>query len=715
MASRTRSTRGRIRPQKRVSYKEDDSSLDLSEEETEKTSEDSSFDSDSIVCARSQPPLSREALATHASSRAVRSGTKTRRKNSSCRDIRSMPRKKPIANVVSETSVENLDPVLRFGGKVPRWQNLPYHILLQIFHHVCLPLIFDYYLHSESVTWLLQTSRLCRSFMEPALSVFYYYTPISRDNVPRLIAHLASQTEGSALNYRAKVKYLDIDADCTTSNIAELVALTPQLRGLRVHYIGDQISWHRTVSRGRKFKGVYPQSIFQSLQTHHITLQEWIWNSLFMSNKPLVTRLTDIHSSYPFQSLQSLTFINFDGSTYGKEEIAKAINTLPQLKRLSFKSSLLVNQKLLLLLPNQLESIELINCPSISSEIMSLFLTSHGKNIRQLVLDHNRSLNLSFLVELAITCPRVEYLGINLRFYNQHVAYQDTRPKFKSLLYLNETPTWPASLQHLELFHLRKWSIEIADMFFTSLVDSAASLSNLRRLEIKASLEESGWRDRIMFRDKWVARLKEVFLRVSPPPKPHFYSIGAFYKHKHRLMYSDTAVPNTNVTSPGLAFHTRKDQKPSKRFCHIEINPDARNRYDNGSNNESKSTQAGNRRSKRIKLQADSHQQPPPRKSVASRRQTRRKKRSEDSSASEDSAIDDTVEKDSDDEKTSGRDDDERDFHIQGMCDVVNILIDNLRPTEDHFNENDFLDKEVSGDEDWNGDESHITEGRYAW
>lgn len=706
MASRTRSTRGRIRSQKRVSYKEDDSSPDLSEEETEKTSEDSSFDSDSIdVGVRSQPPLSREKLVSHASSHAARSGTKTRRKTPSSRDIRPLPRKKSTAKVVSKTTVENLDPVLRLGGKVPRWQDLPYHILLQTFHYACLPLVFDCYLHSGSVAWLLQTSRLCRSFMEPALSVFYYYSPISRDNVPRLIAHLASQTEDSALNYRAKVRYLDMDADCTAANIAELISLTPQLRGLRVHYIGDQIPWRRAVSTGLKFKGVYPQSIFQSLQTHHIMLQDWIWNSVLMNNKPLLPTLTDIHSSYPFQSLQSLAFINFNGLNYGEEEIAKAINTLPQLKRLSFKTSLLVDKKLLLLLPNQLESIELISCPSINSEIISLFLTSHGKNIRQLILNHNSSLNLSFLTELAVTCPRVEYLGINLR----------TRPKFESLLFLNETPAWPASLQHLELFHLRKWSMEIANMFLTSLVDSAASLSNLRRLEIKASLGESGWRDRVMFRDKWIARLKEVFLRVSPPPTPHSYSIDAFYKHKYGLMHSDTTVPNTNVMSPGLAYHTRKDPTPGKRFCHIEINPDTSNRHDNGSNNERKSTQAGNRRSKRIKLQVNSHQHPPPRKSVASRRQTRRKKRSEDSSASEDSAIDDTVEKDSDDEKTSSRDGNERDFHIQGMCDVVNILIDNLRPTEDHFNENDFLDKEVSGDEDWNGDESHITEGRYAW
>jgi hypothetical protein len=53
--------------------------------------------------------------------------------------------------------------------------------------------------------------------------------------------------------------------------------------------------------------------------------------------------------------------------------------------------------------------------------------------------------------------------------------------------------------------------------------------------------------------------------------------------------------------------------------------------------------------------------------------------------------------------------------HIQGMCDVVSITIDNLRPTETQFVEADFLDSEPEGDEDWDGSEDLIGDGRYAW
>lgn len=50
----------------------------------------------------------------------------------------------------------------------------------------------------------------------------------------------------------------------------------------------------------------------------------------------------------------------------------------------------------------------------------------------------------------------------------------------------------------------------------------------------------------------------------------------------------------------------------------------------------------------------------------------------------------------------------------QGMCDVVNIRIDNQRPTETQFNEGDFLDDELSGDEDWAGDDWEPPD-RHAW
>lgn len=45
-----------------------------------------------------------------------------------------------------------------------------------------------------------------------------------------------------------------------------------------------------------------------------------------------------------------------------------------------------------------------------------------------------------------------------------------------------------------------------------------------------------------------------------------------------------------------------------------------------------------------------------------------------------------------------------QDQFVQGMCDIVELRIDNLRPTENQFTEADFLDSEPDEDGDWEGE-----------
>ena len=50
------------------------------------------------------------------------------------------------------------------------------------------------------------------------------------------------------------------------------------------------------------------------------------------------------------------------------------------------------------------------------------------------------------------------------------------------------------------------------------------------------------------------------------------------------------------------------------------------------------------------------------------------------------------------------------------MCNIVRVSIDNLRPMEEQLDESDFLDTEISGDEDWNEDDDSIDgNDGYAW
>lgn len=69
---------------------------------------------------------------------------------------------------------------------------------------------------------------------------------------------------------------------------------------------------------------------------------------------------------------------------------------------------------------------------------------------------------------------------------------------------------------------------------------------------------------------------------------------------------------------------------------------------------------------------------------------------------------------DSDTQRTS-LEREEAELYIQGLCDVVDVMIDNLRPAEEQLREDDFLDEEASGDEDWNGDDDVPGDSRYAW
>lgn len=63
----------------------------------------------------------------------------------------------------------------------------------------------------------------------------------------------------------------------------------------------------------------------------------------------------------------------------------------------------------------------------------------------------------------------------------------------------------------------------------------------------------------------------------------------------------------------------------------------------------------------------------------------------------------------------AGEDDDTRVDYVQGLCDVVSIRIDNLRPADTQFSEGDFLNSEESGDEDWNGEDWEPGDDGHAW
>lgn len=654
-------------------------------------------------------------------------------------------KKAKISN--EEGKAEKLEePNSQFTGKPIPWQTLPYQILVSIFDYASRPLMSDIFQPTPSITWLLQLALCCRAFAEPALSALYYSPPLYPPNrAHALRSFLTSHSEVPTFNYGAKIKYLDVEASSTLMHrhggldpisLDQFAAYTPQLRGIAIHLLSDSPKYRKSFEWVRPVGGkeLNVQPLLSSLQACRIGLHEWTWNQALCKERGTLANLSHVHCMLPFQSLRSISFVNYEAGPAEKgksreELIAEALGELPQLRSVSFRMSSVVNDQLMPLLPDHLNALEIEDCAGLESPAMQGFLASKGQDLQQLKLDHNNALNLSFLTALAVSCPRLEHLKMDLRYFNKFSTVRDLDPRYHALFNEEGVPSWPTKLRTLELLQLRKWELATADAFFSSLIGAAKTLPDLRSLKIKASLDESGWRDRIGFRDKWTERLQYVFLRRSAPPNPHLRSFAAFNTwQKEQSVGRKDAVRRSGAASSSLTTrsalkgissltvtqdHSLQDlHKPEESDSDVPL---IKSRRDTHNITDSGAPLMKIRRSTRartVKGDTYTHSESSPNGRRAPRRRRRRK--GPDDSSSEDSAIDDDGVETPDQPESQAHSDD-KDLFIQGMCDVVDVLIDNLRPTEEQLNENDFLDEEASGDEDWNGDDDMPGEGGYAW
>ena len=692
---------------------------------------ESSSDSDLDSVADCPPPKRRQLDTRLSSSRKLRSSRLQPSQSTISEDRASdQPIQKPSKSVsakarvryrkfrsTEEQNVRNKGAketfnIPKLGGRIPPWQSLPYQTLLMVFQFASSP-------SSASASWLARSARICRAFAEPALSELYYSPPLlSIQHVRGLLETLMAQDKNSYINYRAKVKHLDLDSAYLVwkepVKLDYLINLTPQLRGLDIQLVSP----HHAISRGIMFKiPKIPRiildrvsSILDTISQNDIRLVNWSYNIWLVDRDFGNLRLPVIFERPSFQTLRTLAlaYVSHDSDT------SAALAYLPCLNRLSWKNCTFAETETFVGVPRNLESLEFSNCESLTSELLGTLLESGGKNLRQLSLDYNQSLNLAFLPNLKTNCPRLEAIKMDLIFYNNHVTYQDIEPKFNSLLLPDETPTWPSAMQRIELHHLRKWLPEATETFFASLVNTSATLPDLRHIDIKVTLEESGWRERKAFRDRWVSTVERVFQRHSKPPKTYLQSIRMFKKwkklslgkvrqHNGKHAISQRAgVISSRSNGQGCGNHNESD--------HMALDEP----YEEPDPSDGDASLTLRRRSDRLRRQSDTNEES---SAVYSERRTRRRRRrhhrkySDESSSSEDSALNDAAMVD--DPLQDGNDNKEE-YHIQGMCDVVRVVINNLRPNEEQMHESDFLDEEVSGDEDWNGDDTDVDNG-YAW
>ncbi|KUJ09012.1 uncharacterized protein LY89DRAFT_690565 [Mollisia scopiformis] len=641
---------------------------------------------------------------------------------------------------------------LKGSGVVPEWQNLPYHVFVRIFQYAAYPLYDEHTFQPQpSLQWLVKIAPLCRSFGEAVAEVLYKSPPLVPMGQAHGLMYLLQEDPSTHIyDYRKKIKSLQIDVGQVVAyslpgsghlDLFDLIKNLPQLKSLEFYHQLD-MSPYRDLDSTIKWN--YSDRIFKALEYFDTAanavqgekgsvcyLKSWRWSSRLAGKKFPIETLAAEHLKPYFQFLTKIAFVNYQVPGLKKDEedpkheaaLANAIKALPQVKHLIFESSTLVNAILLPLLPTKLEDLELINCWEVVAEDFAEFLVTHGRCLRSLTLNHNQSLNLGFLPILGEACPNLEVLHMNLTYFNLHATYRDSEPQYEKLLLPDQVPVWPSTLRSIELIQLRKWEMEAAEMFFQSLLDSAATLPDLRKLTIQAIINIP-WRTRASFRDTWLGSLDRVFKRVSKPPLPVF-TLQAPTSTEEAL-----AGPSDDGEESGKQVSKHSLRPSSSKSDDLLSAVDTRPMLAPPRRSLEAHQISHTRRSTRTRLAtgtyaetSDSEPEPEPFKPTVSARETSRHNRlareleilkqtaGSDSPLVSTSAA--TSDSDSDAPLVKNKGKGMQKEVIQGMCDIVEVRIDNLRPTENQVTEADFLDEERSGDEDWDGQDGD--EDGYAW
>lgn len=610
----------------------------------------------------------------------------------------------------------------------------------------------------------------------------------------KLVDLINEDSATKTFRYRRKIRSLCIDVHQVLAyslsgsghlDLYNLIKDLPLLEDLELFHSKDMSPYRQL---DETIKWTYPENMFDALEyvdPAHTTmgdkvnickLKSWRWSSRLAEKTWPIQRLKEVHLKPSFAELRRIAFVNYQIPKVKKDEeqpehekiIAKSLKPLKNLQHLIFESSTLVNVTLLPLLPNNLRRLELINCWDVVAEDFAEFLLTHGSQLRELTLNHNQSMSLSFLTVLGTACPDLEVFKMNLTYFNQHFTYHDSEPAYDKLLHPEQLPVWPSTLRTIELINLRKWDTDAAEMFFQSLLDSAATLPDLRRLTIQAILN-IGWRDRASFRDKWVGSLNRVFKQVLQPPRHHttIHMPVVFPELTRRSSRPLVVIPiveskliskrissTSSSSSASTSFSSISSSAPlvrrSQRSTVRQPKPNAyvespvtseaedsddvplvtlvrsKSKLEEDSDDVPLVVRSLRSRSKSKAQDSDDAPLVPPKLTGLARelhilRQTAGMDSPPDVPSSPATAID--ISDVSDDEplvkRFTGKGKAKAKVKarpvevIQGLCEVVEVRIDNLRPTERQVTEADFLDEEISGDEDWDGED--IDEGGYAW
>ena len=576
-------------------------------------------------------------------------------------------------------------------GIIPDWTSLPHEILITIFRYASEPLRDDSLrVAKPTLNWLVSSSLTCKAFSTPALIVLYESPPLRTLAGPHsLLSLLKHEPHASGITYASKVKRFEVDAIDTVAytltgwgkiDLVELLSKMPQLSHVKIIESSDNPPY-RQLRYGKHW--TYPHDMFDTMSEREVSLRSWHWNAQMIKrpkqDEPMFLPefaefATQAHQTTALRHVRDLSISHLAlyqrkrrsksgeenrQQEFTGEHLAKVLASLKWLKHLSLVSCSAFERdmhSIMQALPDALESLAIKNTQGIYSEPLAAFLKQRGRYLRELVLDHNQALDLSFLQDLKESCPRLCKLQMDLTFYNAVASWVEKNPLFDTLLLAEDVPTWPPTLQTIELYNLRQWGSEAAEAFFMSLISSASELPDLRFLTIKAILDMS-WRERAGFRETWIARLRHVFLRRCKPPNPVLASKRTFRESLEGLksgILNRDASPHSNSDHTDTVRTTRNTRK-SQRIQKSEAAKESRRRVEDSSETDAAAFIIPQKGPQKVLSQVK----------------------------------------------------------IQGMCNVVDVSIDNFRPAEVHFDEADFMDS-APEDDDWQADGPSETV-EYAW
>ncbi|KAK3997132.1 hypothetical protein QBC44DRAFT_230503 [Cladorrhinum sp. PSN332] len=619
----------------------------------------------------------------------------------------------------SNIATTNQDVVKAF---VPKWLEVPYLIWVDIFDYAADMVVNEDREKNERLRaqWLLSTSTTCQQLSEAALTALYNNPPIvSRPMAHDLTALMLKDPSTTRHNYRPKIKVLSINVAEIASKSYKgeqldynaLVGSLSRLRFLSFWHWKDEPEWRQM---NDPIRWSYPDEVFEALEKANPRLSRWIWNRRFLGSDmaEAFAQVRSVHQTKPFSSLKRLDLLNFQlpsvlhppKTAASSEELAEAsekdrqfveiiagaIKLLPTLEHLSIGYSTIANTPLFNLLPKNLKSLTLLRCWEVEDNALASFLMSHGSQLQHLSLQHNPMLTLAFLTCLKSSCPKLRTLSMDFQIYSQReFGYFETEPWYDLIMAPQQVPQWPETLERLELKNARKWSAEAAEVFFGSLVDSAPGLLNLRCIDMKIRLDIP-IRQRSEVRDKWVSRLEKVFLRDQNDPLPRYSLRPGVFRPEHVVLASKI-LPSKKL--PGHRKHKpwAETESPVRMSSRILA-----------TSQEASSRASSVVRDLRTGLSRPSYAEP-------------------ETDDDDEELVPDEIEVKECVEQDSEEKEQEEPLFRQGMCDKVEILIDNQKVAEVLYGMNDFLDREDgdseddASDEDWNGADRDDEDERLAW